>query len=315
MRWDHIGFFCCGDVPMSTLYHDLGLNERASQDQVKAAFRQLARRFHPDVNDGNAGAEQRFKEVSRAYETLADPNARAAYDRALVCRATEVRQRRWGFAATAGVSFAVSTTIIGLTLWWLRAPGPEPARVPDAAERVRLASAQDLLQASSDTRMMTAWLPTATSPEVRARGSGWVSHHNAAFKFSLKYPADVFAHDVGSDETMRTFVSRDGAAVLNVFTTNNVSGASLARYRRARMEEHYAGAVFEKSPQRKYGFVLSGTQGDRVFYERVTFSCDGLAIHGWQMLFPVSQRTVYDLVADEVSRTYTHRTRPGARCG
>jgi hypothetical protein len=186
--------------------------------------------------------------------------------------------------------------------------------VPDAAERVRLASAQDLLQASSDARVMSAWLPTAVLPEVRARGSGWVSYHNAVFKFSLKYPADVFAHDVGSDETMRTFASRDGAAVLNIFTTNNFSGASLAGYRRSRMEEHYAGAMFEKSPQRKYGFVLSGTQGDRVFYERVTFSCDGSAIHGWQMLFPVSQRTVYDLVADEVDRTYTERTKPGARC-
>ncbi len=114
---------------------------------------------------------------------------------------------------------------------------------------------------------------------------------------------------------MRTFVSRDGVAVLNIFTADNVAGASLARYRRARMEEHYAGASFEQSPQRKYGFVLSGTRGDRAFYERVTFSCDGAAIHGWQMIFPVSQRTVYDLVADEVNRTYTQRTRPGARCG
>src|SRR5262245_55067040 len=111
--------FCigCGDVPMSTLYHDLGLSEGASHEQVKAAFRRLARRFHPDVNAGNAVAEQRFKEVSQAYETLADPDARAAYDRALVCRATQVRQRRWNFAATAGGSCAVTIAIIGLALW------------------------------------------------------------------------------------------------------------------------------------------------------------------------------------------------------
>ena len=301
---------------MSTLYHDLGLNEGASHEQVKSAFRRLARRFHPDVNAGNVGAEQRFKEVSRAYETLADPNAREEYDRALVCRATEVRQQRWSFAATAGVTCAVTIGIIGLALWWMRASEPEQARMLDAAARVRLASAQDLLQTSGDARVTTAAFATATVPEVRSKGSGWIAYHNAAFKFSLKYPADVFAHDLGqSHENVRTFVSRDGVAVLNIFTADNVAGASLARYRRARMEEHYAGASFEQSPQRKYGFVLSGTRGDRAFYERVTFSCDGAAIHGWQMIFPVSQRTVYDLVADEVNRTYTQRTRPGARCG
>jgi curved DNA-binding protein CbpA len=298
---------------MSTLYHDLGLNEGASHEQVKSAFRRLARRFHPDVNAGNVGAEQRFKEVSRAYETLADPNAREEYDRALVCRATEVRQQRWNFAATAGVTFALTVGIIGLALWWMRTS--EPERAPETAGRSQVIGAHEPTQASGDAKAATATLATTALPEVRARGSGWVAYHNASFKFSLKYPADVFAYDVVSNENVRTFVSRDGVAVLNIFTADNVAGASLARYRRARMEEHYAGASFEQSPQRKYGFVLSGTRGDRAFYERVTFSCDGRSIHGWQMIFPVSQRTVYDLVADEVDRTYRQRTRPGARCG
>jgi hypothetical protein len=300
---------------MSTLYHDLGLNEGASHEQVKTAFRRLARRFHPDVNAGNAGAEQRFKEVSRAYETLADPDAREEYDRALVCRATEVRQQRWNFAATAGATFVLTIGIIGLALWWMRASEPQQARAAEPAGRSQVAGAHEPTQASGEAKATAATLATTALPAVRARGSGWVAYHNAALKFSLKYPADVFAYDVGvSQENVRTFVSRDGVAVLNIFTVDNVAGASLARYRRARMEEHYAGASFEQSPQRKYGFVLSGTRGDRTFYERVTFSCDGTAIHGWQMIFPVSQRTVYDLVADEVNRTYTQRTRPGARC-
>jgi curved DNA-binding protein CbpA len=302
---------------MSTLYHDLGLQTGASHEQVKAAFRALARRFHPDVNNGNAVAEQRFKEVSRAYETLADPDARQAYDRALVCRADEVRQQRWTFAVTAGASFALTIGCIGLALWWMRAaPEPERARAPEQAWRVQVAGAHEPTQAGDEVKGETVALPVTALPEVRARGSGWIAYHNAPFKFSLKYPADVFAYDVGvAHENVRTFVSRDGTAVLNIFTTDNVANASLARYRRARMEEHYADAVFEKSPQRKYWFVLSGTQRERAFYERVTFSCDGRSIHGWQMIFPVSQRTVYDLVADEVDRTYRQRTRPGARCG
>ena len=301
---------------MSTLYHDLGLKESASQEQVKAAFRQLARRFHPDVNDGDVVAEQRFKEVNQAYETLADPEARAAYDRALVCRAGEVRKQRRNFAATAGVSFAVTLSCIGLAVWWMhtkRVPEAAQVGVAVAAERVQVAGAQEPGQAGGDAKVALA--SSATLPHVRARGSGWVAYHNQELKFSLKYPADVFAHDIGSStENVRTFVSSDGAAVLNIFTAGNITGASVARYRRTRMEEHYAGAAFENSPLRKYWFVLSGTQGDRVFYERVAFSCDGDVIHGWQMLFPVSQRTVYDLVADEVDRTYKQRTKPGAQC-
>src|SRR5262245_20249413 len=73
------GLKYCGDPPMSTLYHTLGLPQGASHEQVKAAFRTLARRFHPDVNAGNDAAERRFKEVNQAYETLVDPDSRAAY--------------------------------------------------------------------------------------------------------------------------------------------------------------------------------------------------------------------------------------------
>lgn len=125
----------------------------------------------------------------------------------------------------------------------------------------------------------------------------------------------MFADDIGpSDENVRILVSRDGGAKLHIFATDNGAGTTLTHYRRSRMEEHYVGAVFDRIPQRKFGFVLSGTQGDKAFYECVTFACDGRAIHGWQMVFPVTQRTLYDLVADEVDRSYTHRTKPSSRC-
>jgi DnaJ domain len=275
---------------MSTLYHVLGLPQGASHVQVKTAFRALARRFHPDVNAGNDAAERRFKEVSQAYETLADPGARAAYDRALVCRAAEVRRRRWTFAATAAATFALTTSAIGPVL--------------------------ETKQASGEVKGPTASLATqATSPERRGRGSGWASYRNARFGFALRYPADVFAYEAGPpSENVRTLASRDGGAMLHIFAADNVAGTTLTRYRHSRMVERYAGAVFDQVPQRKFGFVLSGTQGDNAFYERVTFACDGRAVHGWQMIFPVSQRALYDLVADEMDRTYTQRTKPNARC-
>lgn len=63
-------------------YTILGVSRDATPDEIKRAFRTLAKRFHPDVYDGErAFAEARFKEISEAYEVLIDPEKRANYDR------------------------------------------------------------------------------------------------------------------------------------------------------------------------------------------------------------------------------------------
>src|SRR5690242_233384 len=61
-------------------YEILGLPRDANQGQVKSAFRQLARELHPDVNDHDPEAEEKFKEAAEAYEVLSDPERRRAYD-------------------------------------------------------------------------------------------------------------------------------------------------------------------------------------------------------------------------------------------
>ena len=62
-------------------YETLGVARGASQDDLKKAFRKAAMKYHPDRNPGDEAAEQKFKEVNRAYEILKDDQKRAAYDR------------------------------------------------------------------------------------------------------------------------------------------------------------------------------------------------------------------------------------------
>ncbi|MCB9752577.1 MAG: J domain-containing protein [Myxococcales bacterium] len=65
---------------MKDLYQSLGVNRDASKTDIKKAFRKLTQQFHPDKNPGDAKAEERFKEVSTAYEVLGDEDKRKLYD-------------------------------------------------------------------------------------------------------------------------------------------------------------------------------------------------------------------------------------------
>lgn len=65
---------------MTDYYKVLGLDKDASQEAIKKAYRKLAKKYHPDVNQNNPKAEEMFKKVAEAYETLSDETKKATYD-------------------------------------------------------------------------------------------------------------------------------------------------------------------------------------------------------------------------------------------
>ncbi|NJN16280.1 MAG: J domain-containing protein [Oscillochloris sp.] len=66
---------------MKDHYQVLGVNRNASDQEIKQAYRKLARKYHPDINPGDKAAEARFKEINEAYEVLSDQEKRTKYDR------------------------------------------------------------------------------------------------------------------------------------------------------------------------------------------------------------------------------------------
>lgn len=88
-------------------YAVLGLPDDASEDTIKAVYRQLARTFHPDVN-ADAAAVEHFREITDAYVVLSDPAARARYD-----RTRGARRRRRGEETETRIGLQVAGIDLG----------------------------------------------------------------------------------------------------------------------------------------------------------------------------------------------------------
>ena len=67
-------------APKHEYYETLGVERKASEDEIRKAYRKLARKYHPDLNPGDKSSEERFKNVQEAYDVLSDPKKRQMYD-------------------------------------------------------------------------------------------------------------------------------------------------------------------------------------------------------------------------------------------
>jgi molecular chaperone DnaJ len=156
-------------------YKALGVSKNATPDEIKKAYRKLARQYHPDRNGGDKQAEERFKEVSEAHDVLSDPEKRKQYDRGTGPFATAGGPGGFGGFGTSGSFSAANFGDILSNLFGAGAGGggPAPGQGRERAQRGR--DLETEVRITFEQSIEGAQIPLAvptSSPCPTCRGTG-----------------------------------------------------------------------------------------------------------------------------------------------
>ena len=184
-------------------YRALGVDKKASDDEIKKAYRKLARRYHPDKNPGDSSAEERFKEVQEAYSILSDPEKRRTYDSGggIFGSGFDPGAFRGGGAGGfgGGIGDILSDLFGGAGAPGGRGRGPRPERGRDLETEVHVSFDQAMKGAQVPVSVpQSAPCPTCsgtgarpgTTPSVcsECQGRGIVSQGQGVFSISQPCP-------------------------------------------------------------------------------------------------------------------------------
>lgn len=144
---------------------------------------------------------------------------------------------------------------------------------------------------------------------------GWTLYRNERFGFLLTYPQALMKPETAAArEAGIAISSQDGRVRLLAGAGPNTGSDTLEDYRQFLLGDAYQGAKIDYAPVRSTWFVLSGIRGNQMFYERVTFACGGRLIYGWQLVYPLAERALYDRVVEAIHRSYRVGRGDGGTC-
>jgi len=158
--------------------------------------------------------------------------------------------------------------------------------------------------------MLAALLTTLASLAAQAAGDNWTTHTIERFGGTIDYPGQVFAPvPQDAEDGDQVFVSTDDEARLAVGSWLNEGGFSPGELKNNLLRgAREASLTYE--PGGKTWFVLSGYEGDDIYYQKIMFSCGGSVVTAFGLTYPTARRARYDPVVERMEDSF----RPGRRC-